>query len=77
MAASSLTTSTQGSIATLHAGPFARAAGYASTASADATRKGYGTDWTCFAAWCQGQGLEPCPLVRRQLAATWPTRPGR
>ncbi len=61
MAASSLTTSRQGSVTTLDDSPFARAAGYASTASATATRKGYATDWACFEGWCQAQGLVALP----------------
>ncbi len=36
----------------------ARAQGYASSATAAATRKGYQSDWTCFGTWTAAHGLD-------------------
>ena len=63
MVVSRLTASTPGSLVARDEAVFAQAAAYASTASAAATRKGYGSDWTHFAAWCQGQGLAALPAA--------------
>ena len=77
MVVARLTVSTEGSVVTRDDSAFARATAYAKTATAAATRRGYESDWSCFAAWCAEQGLAALPAapvtVGGYLAAMAPT----
>ncbi len=44
------------------------AAGFASAAKSDATRRAYASAWTDFSTWCGEQGVEPAPAEARTVA---------